>query len=246
MAASHALDGRSADWLRDHEQLFVRFGLNTEDADARRRNRGAQVHMLADARLPQIAPDRVFPNVVAVTRGAALSIQIRSRSPLGFGFRVATDAGPVVDRLYAVDRPDAQGLRSVTVSRFQRDQRLIVVDPMSAWLSDSRDRDALQQLWRCEISTWAVRQFLDPISGRVYTANRPRFAATAEAGPFETRGGQALDAADGARVRVNPGVVRGEGEAGQRFGRIQVQAEDDPERQRIGSLHVHFFVLGLD
>ncbi|MBX9401725.1 hypothetical protein K4L06_10415 [Lysobacter sp. BMK333-48F3] len=258
MAGSHVLDGAPADWLRDQDNLFVRFGLNVEDADARRRNRGAQALMFTDARLPQAAPGRVFPNLVAVSRGAALSIQVRSPSPLGFGFRIATDAGPVVDRLYAVDRPDEWDHRTATVRRFQHDRRLIVVESMRARLGDARDRDALQRLWRCEISTWKVRQFLDPVSGRVYDENHPRFAsplptaapdidtAPAAAGRIDTRRGHALEAATEGQVRVNPGVIWADGNAEQRFERIQVQAEDDPEHQRIGALQVHFFVVDPD
>lgn len=274
MSSSHALDGQPTDWLRDNENLFVRFGLNVDDPDARHRNEGAQVRMLTDARL-QIAPDRLFPNVVAVTRGAALSIQIRSRAPLGFGFRIATGADPVVDRLYAVDRPDERGYRTATVRRFQHDDQLITIDLMRARLSDTHDRDALQRLWSCEISTWAVRQFLDPIAGRVYDLNHPRFppgrpaaaqaAARMESMPANTLGlsdtpmvgavaaGVASvaaagvgSAAGGEQIDVNAGVIWADGSAEQQFERIQVQAEADPERERIGLLRVHFFVTDAD
>lgn len=258
MSSSHLLDGQPVDWLRDNENLFVRFGLNVEDPDARRRNEGAEVRMLAQARLEH-APDRLFPNAVAVTRGAALSVQIRSRSPLGFGLRIATGAEPVVDRLYAVGQPDEHGYRTATVRRFQRDSQLITVDLMRARLGDSNDRDALQRLWTCEISTWAVRQFLDPIAGRVYDLAHPRFAPArpqaamraealaapeigiAAAGVAASAG--VAEAGAGAPARVNAGVVWADGSAEQQFERIQVQAEADPERERIGLLRVHFFVV---
>lgn len=265
MSSSHALDGQPADWLRDNENLFVRFGLNVDDPDARHRNEGAQVRMLTDARL-QIAPDRLFPNVVAVTRGAALSIQVRSRSPLGFGFRIATGADPVVDRLYAVDRPDERGYRTATVRRFQRDNQLVTIDLMRARLGDSHDRDALQRLWSCEISTWAVRQFLDPIAGRVFDLDHPRFpptrpAAAQAAARLQSMQADALSLSDtpmigaaaaaasvagGGRIDVNAGVIWADGSAEQQFERIQVQAEADPERERIGLLRVHFFVIDAD
>lgn len=257
MSRSHSIDGEAVDWLRDNENLFVRFGLNVDDEDAKHRNAGAALHMFTNARL-QIAPDRVFPHVVAVSRGAALSIQIRSRSPLGFGFRIATGAEPVVDRLYAVDRPDAQGYRAATVRRFQRDQQLITIDLMRARLSDSHDRDALQRLWSCEISTWAVHQFLDPIAGRVHDLNHPRFppgsgaaiSPSAQAGPENAVAPEAPDmpalATAAAGVRVNAGVIWADGSAEQRFERIQVQAEADPERERIGLLRTHFFVIDPD
>lgn len=248
MATSHALEGQPADWLSDNEDLLVRFGLNDEDADARHRNRGAQVHMFTDARLPRVAPDRVFPNVVAVSRGAALSIQIRARprGPLGFGFRIATGAEPVVDRLYAVHRADAWGFRNVTVRRFQRDANLITIDLMRARLGHSHRLDALQRLWTCDITIWDVHQFLDPISARVYTRNHPRFAPTRPAGPVPTRRGAALDAIGGATLQVNAGVIWADGSAEQTFERIQVQAEDDPDRDFSAQLRVHFFVVDPD
>lgn len=245
MAGSHALEGQSADWLRDSENLSVRFGLNDEDADARHRNRGARVHMFTDARLPRAAPDRLFPNLVAVSRGAALSIRIRARarSPLGFGFRIATGAEPVVDRLYAVHRADASGYRDVTVRRFQHEANLITVDLMRARLGHSHRLDALQQLWTCDITVWDVHQFLDPITARVYTRNHPRFPPTPPAGPVDTRRGTALEAGGDAPLQVNAGVIWADGSAEQTFERIQVQAEDDPDRQFSGRLRVHFFVV---
>ncbi|ALN63090.1 hypothetical protein GLA29479_2220 [Lysobacter antibioticus] len=248
MTASHALEGQATDWLRDSENLLVRFGLNDADADARHRNRGAQAHMFTDARLPHLAPDRVFPNLVAVSRGAALSIQIRARSrgPLGFGFRIATGADPVVDRLYAVHRADALGYRSVTVRRFQHEASLITVDLMRARLGHSHRLDALQQLWTCDITTWDVHQFLDPISARVYTRNNPRFPPTPPAGPVDTRRGSARDAAGGPALQVNAGVIWADGSAEQTFERIQVQAEADPDREFSGRLRVHFFVVDPD
>lgn len=245
MSASHALEGQAVDWLRDSDNLLVRFGLNTEDADARHRNRGAQAHMFTDAHLPQVAPDRLFPNVVAVSRGAALSIQIRARSPgpLGFGFRIATGAEAVVDRLYAVQRADASGYRNVTVRRFQRDANLITIDLMRARLGHAHRLDALQQLWTCDITTWDVHQFLDPITARVYTRTNPRFPPTPPAGPVDTRRGSARGAVGGAALQVNAGVIWADGSAEQTFERIQVQAEADPERNFFGRLRVHFFVV---
>lgn len=245
MGASHALQGQPVDWLRDGSRLQVRFGLNLEDADARRRNHGAQALMFADATLPQVAPDRTFPNVVAVTRGAALSIQVRahSPSPLGFGFRIATEAAPVVDRLYAVDRPDPLGYRSATVRRFQREPNLITVDLMRERLSHSHDLAALQALWTCDITAWEVHQFLEPISARVFTRRHPRFAPTPPAAGIDTRRGGLRDAADGAAPRVNAGVIWADDSAEQVFERIQVQAEADPEREFFGRLRVHFFVI---
>lgn len=248
MTASHALEGQSTDWLRDNEDLLVRFGLNDEDADARHRNRGAQAHMFTDARLPQLAPDRVFPNLVAVSRGAALSIQIRARSPgpLGFGFRIATGAESVVDRLYAVQRDDALGFRSVTVRRFQHEANLITVDLMRARLGHSHRLAALQQLWTCDIITWDVHQFLDPITAQVYTRNNRRFPPTPPAGRLDTRRGTALEAGGGAALQVNAGVVWADGSAEQTFERIQVQDEGDPDRDFFGRLRVHFFVVDPD
>ncbi len=247
MSSSHDLDGRPVDWLHDNENLSVRFGLNVEDPDAQRRNQGAHVRMFADARL-RIAPDRLFANVVAATRGAALSIEVRSRALLGFGFRIATGAEPVVDRLYAVGRPEPGDYRSATVRRFQRDNQLITVELMRARLSDSHDRDALQRLWSCEISTWQVRQFLDPVAGRVYDHRHLRFPRPAAAPRTSARAGatRSLNGGEGAAARVNAGVVWADGSAEQRFERIQVQAEDDPLRERIGLLRVHFFVTDAD
>jgi len=241
MTASHTLDGRAVDWLQDGDRLSVRFGLNVEDADARARNQGAQVLMFADASLPQVAPDRLFPNVVAATRGAALSVQIRarSRSTLGFGFRLRTEAGPVVDRLYAVGRPDAAGFRSVTVRRFQHEASLIVVERMRALLERSHNVVAPQQLWVCDIVAWDVHQFLDPISSRVHTENHPRFPPTPrDATPPR---GVAREAGAGA-PRVNAGAIWADDSAEQTFERIQVQREDDPDHDPIGALRVHFFV----
>lgn len=245
MGASHALKGEPVDWLRDGGRLQVRFGLNLEDADARRRNRGAQALMFADARLPQAAPERRFPHLVAVSRGAALSIQVRAQSPspLGFGFRIATGAEPVVDRLYAVDRPDPLGSRSATVRRFQREANLITVDLMRERLSHSHDLSALQALWTCDIAVWDVHQFLDPISARVFTRRNPRFAPTPPSAGIDTRRGHLRDAADGAAPRVNAGVIWADDSAEQVFERIQVQAEADPERESFGRLRVHFFVV---
>lgn len=248
MAASHALEGQSSDWLQDSEDLLVRFGLNNEDDDARHRNRGAQLHMFSDARLPQLAPDRVFPNLVAVSRGAALSIQIRARSrqPLGFGFRIATGAEPVVDRLYAVNRADGWGFRNVTVRRFQHEANLITVDLMRARLGPSHRLEALQQLWTCDITTWDVHQFLDPIAARVYTRNTPRFGPLPRTGALDTRHGSARDADGGATLQVNAGVIWADGSTEQTFERIQVQAEADPDRDFFGRLRVHFFVIDPD
>lgn len=247
MSDAHLLDGEPTDWLRDNESLLVRFGLNAEDPEAQRRNQGAQVRMFANARLPQVAPDRLFPNVVAATRGAALSIQIRARSnsPLGFGFRIRTEAGPVVERLYAVGRADADGFRSVTVRRFQREPNLIVVEQMRALLGRSHNLAALQQLWVCDIVAWDVHQFLDPISARVYTGNNPRFPPTPREPPTSALRGVAREAGGGA-PRVNAGVIWADDGAEQTFERVQVQREDDPDRNPIGSLRVHFFVADSD
>lgn len=247
MTASHTLDGEPVDWLHDGDRLSVRFGLNVEDAQARRRNEGAHVRMFADARLPQVAPDRLFPNVVVATAGAALSIQIRARAqyPLGFGLRIGTGAEPVVDRLYAVGRPDAHGYRSVTVRRFQHETDLIVVDRMRERLGRSHNLAALQQLWICDISVWDVHQFLDPVAARVYTRDNPRFARPSPAGPVETRRGQAREAEAGA-PRVNAGVIWADDGAEQVFERVQVQAEDDPDLDFFGLLRTHFFVVEPD
>lgn len=249
MSSSHDLDGEPADWLRDNEALAVRFGLNADDPDAKLRNQGAQVRMFTDARL-RIAPDRLFPNVVAATRGAALSIEVRSRAErgLGFGFRIATGADPVVDRLYAVGRPEPGNFRSATVRRFQRDNRLITVDLMRARLSDSHDRDTLQRLWTCEISTWEVRQFLDPVAGRVFDERHLRFPRPPALPMAGVRAGavRAAPNGDDGAARVNAGVIWADGSAEQRFERIQVQAENDPLSDRIGLLRVHFFVIDAD
>lgn len=246
-----SISGTRAAWLRDNHNLFVRFGLNLADADAVARNHGAQLQMLTDARLAT-APGRVIPNAVVVSAGAAVSIQVRSRSPVGFGFRIATEAQPVVDRLYAVDRPDAEGYRTATVRRFQHLDRLVTVELMRGRLSDRQDLSVLQQLWTCDISTWALHQFLDPIAGRVFNKALPRFAPTPARPRDRPDTREAIAASAGARGGGNggdpahpiaAGVIWADGAAEQRFERIQVQAEDDPERQRIGMLRVHFFVL---
>ncbi|QWP76885.1 hypothetical protein J5226_00265 [Lysobacter sp. K5869] len=247
MTASHTLDGEAVDWLHAGERLSVRFGLNLDDADARVRNQGAQVRMFANASLPQVAPDRLFPNVVAATRRAALSVQIRARSKsaLGFGFRLRTEAEPVVERLYAVGRPDADGFRSVTVRRFQHEASLIVVDLMRARLGRTHNLAALQQLWVCDIVAWDVHQFLDPVTARVYTEDNPRFPRTRREAPSDVLRGT-LRAAGGDAPRVNAGVIWADDDAEQTFERVQVQREDDPDEKPIGSLRVHFFVVDSD
>ncbi|MDH5824916.1 hypothetical protein QFW77_18275 [Luteimonas sp. RD2P54] len=245
-----SLSGTPAQWLRANDNLLVRFGLNVADADARRRNEGASIEMLTDAHL-NLAPDRLFRNVVAVSRGAALSIQIRSRAQVGFGFRIATDAGPIVDRLYAVDRPDAEGHRTATVRRFQHQNHLITVDRMRDRLGDSHDLGALQRLWGCDIHAWAVLQYLDPIAGRVFNADHPRFPpAPAAAAARSLRSGAmpaaaAVTAAGERSLGVNAGVVWADGAAEQQFERIDVQDEDGPE-DPIGRLRLHFFVVDAD
>ncbi|MCF7223275.1 hypothetical protein [Marilutibacter chinensis] len=241
---SPSISGTPGPWFSNGGDLRVRFGLNVADTEARQRNEHARLEMLNDAEV-SAAPGRSFAHVVAVSRGAALSIQIRSRADLGFGFRIATGAEPVVDRLYAVDRPDADGFRDATVRRFQRDASLITVDLMRARQQGTHDLHSLERLWACDISTWQVHQFLDPIAGRVFTAANPRFPrqeppVAAARAPMAAR---SVMAATRTAYPVRAGVVWADGAAEQRFDRIQVQREDDPERTRIGQLRVHFFVL---
>lgn len=241
---SPSISGTPSEWFSNGGDLLVRFGLNVADAEARQRNEHARLEMLDDAQV-SVAAGRSFAHVVAVSRGAALSIQIRSRANLGFGFRIATGAEPVVDRLYAVDRPDPDGFRDATVRRFQSDARLITVDLMRARQQGAHDLQTLERLWACDISTWQVHQFLDPIAGRVFTADRPRFPRQASPAAAASTPMAARRAMAAMRTEhpVRAGVVWADGAAEQRFDRIQVQREDDPDQVRIGLLRVHFFVL---
>ncbi|QDH69081.1 hypothetical protein [Marilutibacter alkalisoli] len=240
---SPSISGTPSEWFRNGENLLVRFGLNVADAEARQRNERARLEMLSDAQV-SAAPGRSFAHVVAVSRGAALSIQIRSRAEPGFGFRIATGADPVVDRLYAVDQADAAGFRNATVRRFQHDARLITVDLMRA-RQGVHDLQTLERLWACDISTWRVHQFLDPVAGRVFTADHPRFPRQAPrvAAASAAMAARQIPAALQAEHPVRAGVVWADGAAEQRFDRIQVQREDDPDQTPIGLLRVHFFVL---
>ncbi|WP_269530902.1 hypothetical protein [Chitinimonas sp. BJYL2] len=245
------ISGDPVDWLSDRDNLHVRFGLNVADSEGQQRNKDATLQMLTQARF-NFAPDRIFPQAVIVSPGAALSIQVKSRADVGFGYRVSTGAGPVADRLYAVDEPDAKGFRTSTLRRFQADQHLITVDRLADKINASRDVQQLLPLWSCDISSWAVRQFMEPISSGVFNAQNPRFARRPPlpaariwhaADALDDGGVATLQATAGVGTAVRAGVIWADGAAEQQFERIEVQIEDDPVSQRIGLMQVHFFVL---
>ena len=237
--------GAETEWFRVQPNMEVQFGLNMADALAKTRNQDATLRMMKDVRLGAggnaAVEGRLFPHVVVAPASAALSIRIRCAATVGFGFAIRSNAETVVDRLYAVDQLDENGMMSATIRRYQSSSDLLTIDSARARIDRGASTDEAMAHWSCDIEAWPVLQYLEPISGRVYDDRHPRNLATPPARAVR----QAPPLADGlgmatASSGVGAGGLWRDTGAEQVFQRIQVQKESPQDR--FGLLHVTFLV----
>jgi hypothetical protein len=238
--------GTDTEWFRVHPNMEVQFGLNMADALAKPRNKDATLRMMTDVRLSAggnaAVEGRLFPHAVIAPANAALSIRIRCAAKVGFGFSIRSNAETVVDKLYAVDRVDENGMMTATIRRYQSSSDLLTIDSARARIDGGVSTAEAMAHWSCDIEAWPVLQYLDPISGRVYDERHPRNLATPPARPVRQAAPPLADGLGMATASSGVGaggLWRDEG-AEQVFERIQVQKESPQER--FGVLHVTFLV----
>jgi hypothetical protein len=212
------LKGKKVDELYEQGELSVKVVLNKDDADAKNDNNGkAEPIMLRDVISADEDQD-YFGNAVIVDAGSIISFVVKSKGPVGYGYRIRTDAEPIVDRLYRCDPNAPMAALSDSVRRYQNTRTLIKVDDPRN-LTKQVGMDQLAKRWGCRITSWNVHGYLHSDSTYYGVSRSERV------------------------VDSRPGVVVQGGPSGQEFETIDQINEDNPDTKTNGYLHLYFFVF---